>query len=257
MQCVILAGGLGTRMYPVTQQIPKNLIPIGDRPFADYQLRWLAKHGVTEVVYSIGYLGEMIEEFVGDGSRYGLRAEYVSEGEELRGTGGALRLAYDRGVLRDKFLMIYGDSFLPIDVAAVWRGFLESGKPALMTIFRNDGKWDTSNVAIRAGANGAEKQSILYDKTKATPAEYTHIDYGLSAFARELIASEIPAETKVDLAVVFKRVSERGDLAGYEVSERFYEIGSPEGLADLQSWVSERWSAFERMERTTGWGATG
>lgn len=236
MQCVILAGGLGTRMYPVTQQIPKNLIPILDRPFADYQLRWLAGHGVTEVVYSIGYLGEMIEEYVGDGGRYGLRARYVHEGKDLRGTGGALRLALDRGVLDERFLMIYGDSFLPIDIESVWTSFVRSGKPALMTIFRNEGKWDTSNVAVRSGSG--DEIGILYDKKKATPADYTHIDYGLSAFTRALIAAEVPSGEKADLADLFYRVSLRGELAGYEVAERFYEIGSPEGLADFAAWVT-------------------
>ena len=238
MQCVILAGGLATRMRPLTERIPKALIPIAGRPFIDHQLDWLAGHGVTDVVLSVGYKGDAIRAFIeqGDGGRHGLRVRTVDEGENLRGTAGALRLALDEGALEESFLVTYGDSFLPVDFSAVFRAFQSSGKPALMTVFRNDGRWDTSNVIF----DGA--MVTLYDKQRRTrpAADFTFIDYGLSVLSRRLIADEIPAGATADLATLFHALSVRGELAGFEMAERFYEIGSPGGLEDLERWLAEK-----------------
>jgi NDP-sugar pyrophosphorylase family protein len=237
MQCVILAGGLGTRMRPRTETVPKSLLEVCGRPFVDHQLAWLAAHGVDDVVLSIGHLGEQIEQHVGDGARFGLGVRYVNEGPSLRGTAGALRLAADRGVLADEFLLTYGDSYLPIDFAAVADAFRRSGRPALMTVFHNEGRWDTSNVVFEP----ASGRIVLYDKsrTRRPASEYRYIDYGLSAL-RRVVLDQVPPETKYDLADVFRPLSERDELAGYLVTERFYEIGSPEGLADLEALLSSR-----------------
>lgn len=238
MQCVILAGGLGTRMRPRTETVPKALLEVRGRPFVDHQLAWLAAHGVREVVLSIGHLGEQLEAHVGDGSRYGLTVEYVSEGPTLRGTAGALRLAADRGVLAERFLLTYGDSYLPIDFGAVADAFERSGKPALMTVFHNEGRFDTSNVVFDAASGTIE----LYDKsrTRRPASDYRYIDYGLSALDRGVILREVPPEEKYDLADVFRPLSERGELAGHLVRERFYEVGSPAGLADLEALLETR-----------------
>src|SRR4051812_1975290 len=134
MQCVILAGGLATRMRPITETIPKALIPVAGLPFIDHQLAWMAGHGVTRVVLSGGYRGDMLRAHVASGSRWGMEVQVVDEGTVLRGTAGALRLALDRGALDEGFLVTYGDSFLPIDFAPVWRHFEDSGAPALMTV---------------------------------------------------------------------------------------------------------------------------
>jgi NDP-sugar pyrophosphorylase family protein len=237
MQCVILAGGLATRMRPLTERIPKALIPVAGRPFIDHQLRWLAAHGVTDVVLSVGYKGDAISAHVQQDAvgRYGLRVVVVDEGEHLRGTAGALRLALDEGALEESFLVTYGDSFLPIDFAAVFGAFQASGKPALMTVFRNDGRWDTSNVIFDG------RLVTLYDKQRRTrPAtDFAFIDYGLSALTRRLVADEIPAEGSADLAALFHALSVRGELAGFETAQRFYEIGSPAGLEDFETWVRE------------------
>src|SRR5450432_558375 len=189
MQCVILAGGLATRMRPLTDVRPKALLPVAGRPFIDHQLEWLARHGVTDVVLSIGYRGEMLTAHVGDGTRFGLRVVTVDEGADLRGTAGALRLAHARGALDEAFLVTYGDSFLPIDFAAVWAEFRRAGEPALMTVFRNEGRWDTSNVIFEAppvpapGAAAGAGRVVLYDKRLRTrpAADFAYIDYGLSA----------------------------------------------------------------------------
>jgi NDP-sugar pyrophosphorylase family protein len=234
MQCVVLAGGLGTRMLPLTAAIPKALIRVAGEPFVDHQIRWLAAHGVSEIVLSVGHLGEMIEEHVGSGTRMGVPVRYVHEGSELRGTAGALRLAHDLGVLKDVFLVTYGDSYLPVDFGAIGRTFLDCGRTALMTVFRNDGRWDKSNVVF----DSAAAVVTLYDKLHVTHREdFRYIDYGLSALRRETIAREVPPRAKQDLAQMFHAISLRGELAGFEVSQRFYEIGSPEGLADLEAYL--------------------
>lgn len=233
MQCLILAGGLATRMRPLTETIPKALIPIAGRPFIDHQLAWLAAHGVTDVVLSVGYLGEALSAHVGDGAAFGLRVRTVDEGPNLRGTAGAVRLAFDQGALEERFLVTYGDSFLPIDFSAVFDAFAASGAPALMTVFRNQGRWDTSNVIFDG------RMVSLYDKQRRTrPAEeFAFIDYGLSALERRVVAAEIPTGAKADLADLFHALSQRGELAGYESAERFYEIGSPAGLEDFAQWL--------------------
>ena len=216
-----------------TSEIPKALIPVAGEPFLDRQLKWLGSHGVSEVVLSLGYRGELIEAHVGSGSRVGVPVRYVHEGDTLRGTAGALRLAHDRGVLAEEFLVTYGDSYLPIDFGEVAAAFGRCGRPALMTVFRNDGRWDQSNVVFDADATLV----TLYDKARRLrPAsEFKYIDYGLSALRREIITREIPSDAKCDLAQVFHALSLRGELAGFEVSQRFFEIGSPRGLADLES----------------------
>jgi NDP-sugar pyrophosphorylase family protein len=233
MQCVILAGGLGTRMRPVTETCPKTLIPVGRRPFAYHQLHWLAAQGVTEVVYSIGHHGELIRAYWEAEPPPVASIRYVDEGVQLRGTGGALRLAREQGVLQESFLVIYGDSFLPVEFPPIWEKFRASGMPALMTVLRNEGRWDRSNAIYRDG------RVLLYDK-KGHPAMH-YIDYGLSAIRREIldgIATEV-----FDLATLFHELSLRDQLAGFEVEQRFYEIGSVEGLRDLERYFEARENA--------------
>jgi NDP-sugar pyrophosphorylase family protein len=234
MQCVILAGGLGTRLWPVTKTIPKALIPIRGRPFADYQLAWLARQQVTEVVYCVGFLGEQIRSHVGNGSAFGLRVHYVDEGSDPRGTAGALRLAFDAGLLAEVFFVLYGDSFLPIEYVPVLAAYQASGCPALMTVMRNQDRWDRSNVIF------TPPNITLYDKTcdEATRARMAYIDYGLSVISRDVIADNIRGGGEVDLADVFKQLSLAGKLAGFEVTQRFFEVGSAEGIADFSQYAA-------------------
>ena len=232
MQCVILAGGLGTRMRPLTDTCPKTLLPVCGRPFAYHQLHWLASHGIEDVIYCIGHQGDMIRRYWESESKPVRSIRYVDEGEQLRGTGGAMRLAYDQNVLDESFLVIYGDSFLPVAFAPVWRSFQDSGMPALMTVLGNEGRWDRSNVVYENG------RLVLYDK-RPDP-RMRHIDYGLSAFRRELFAQMPPI---FDLAMLLHQLSLQGQLAAYEVEQRFYEIGSPQGLNDLERYLEARVAA--------------
>jgi NDP-sugar pyrophosphorylase family protein len=140
----ILAGGLATRLRPITETIPKALIEVAGEPFLAHQLRLLRRYGFERVVLCVGYLGEMIQAFAGNGAAFGLRVEYAFDGPQLLGTGGALRRALP--LLGERFAVIYGDSYLPCDYQAALAAFDDSGKLGLMSVYRNEGRWDTSNV---------------------------------------------------------------------------------------------------------------
>lgn len=226
----ILAGGLATRLYPITEKIPKALVDVGGKPFILHQLDMLRRHGITRVVLCVGHMHEMIRAVVGDGRMYGLNVTYSLDGETLRGTGGAIKQALP--LLGDTFYVTYGDSYLNCDYRAVYGAFKASGQSALMTVFRNENQWDKSNVLYQEG------RIHLYDKRQPTP-EMKHIDYGLSVMTPESVAS-IPDVGSADLADALNKLSVDGKLAGYEVFERFYEIGSHSGLAEMQAFVSKR-----------------
>lgn len=224
----LLAGGLATRLRPMTETVPKSLVKVAGEPFIAHQLRRLSEEGVGEVVLCTGYLGDSIEAFVGDGGRFGVRVRYSADGERLLGTGGALRRALP--LIGKRFLVMYGDSYLPIRFRPVWEAFRHSGLPALMTVFRNEGRWDASNVEFAGGVIRA------YDKLARTPA-MRHIDYGLGAFEASAIATR-PAGEAFDLAEIYRDLARGRGLAGYEAAERFYEIGSPAGLTETDAFLA-------------------
>jgi NDP-sugar pyrophosphorylase family protein len=219
-------------MRPLTDSIPKALIPVGGVPFAGRQLDWLSQEGVDHVVYCIGYRGDLIREYVGSGIRWGLGVDFVDEGEELKGTAGALRLALDKGVLRDGFFVLYGDSYLPIALDPVWQAFAESRLPALMTVLHNEGRWDQSNAVVEDGL------VTTYDKSPRSDVMLEWIDYGLSALERSLIGDRVPHSAVVDLADLYRDLSADRLLAAFQVHNRFFEIGSPAGLSDLERHLS-------------------
>jgi MurNAc alpha-1-phosphate uridylyltransferase len=225
---VILAGGQATRLRPITENIPKCLVEVDGTPFIDIQLRQLAAQGIREVFLLIGYLGSMVEEHVGSGERYGLTVTYVHDGTSPLGTAGSIRAALQ--VLPEVFFVLYGDSYLRCSYADVQRSFVEGGRPVLMTVYQNDRQWDTSNVVFNSG------RVVRYSKNVLT-TEMRHIDYGLMVFEREIFQA-IPEGEPFDLARVLEEHVERGNVTGYEVRERFYEIGSHSGLRDLGEFLS-------------------
>jgi NDP-sugar pyrophosphorylase family protein len=229
VQVVILAGGLGTRMRSVASEIPKCLIPVAGRPFADHQLRWLAGQGVSDILYSIGHLGEQIRSFAGDGAQWNLKIRYVDEGSHLRGTGGALRLALDADMLEERFEVLYGDSYLDVGLQEVAVAHRASGLPALMTVYRNAGRWEESNVVFDGTL------ITRYEKhCPEPPADMCFVDYGLSSMDRTVVGDYVAPDAESDLASLYSKLSKEGQLGGLEVSSRFYEIGSPDGLRQLQ-----------------------
>jgi N-acetyl-alpha-D-muramate 1-phosphate uridylyltransferase len=216
----VLCGGLGTRLYPVTKTVPKALVQVGEQPFIAHQLRLLHHVGVRRVVLCVGYLGEAIETFAGDGSAFGIEIGYAHDGPVPLGTGGAVRKAIP--MLGDAFFTMYGDSYLPGDYGAVEEAFVRSGKLGLMTIWRNAGELAPSNVDVRNGI------IVRYDK-KAGPGTMHYIDWGLSAFHARAF-DRFDGSAAFDLGDVHRALLGERQLASYEVHERFYEVGSPDGI---------------------------
>lgn len=224
----ILAGGLATRLRPITEKIPKLLIEVAGEPFFNHQLRLLKKSGLTKIVLCVGYLGEMIVERYGDGSDWGVELQYSFDGPKLLGTGGAIVQALPQ--LGETFYVLYGDSYLPIDYQAAGKYFSHANKKGLMAVYKNKDLYDASNVWYEDG------NIIAYDKQKKLP-EMHCIDYGLGIF-RATAFSKYASSDKMDLAEVQKNLVAQQELAGYEVQQRFYEIGSCEGLRELDNLLS-------------------
>jgi NDP-sugar pyrophosphorylase family protein len=226
----LLAGGLATRLRPITEKIPKVLVPVAGKPFLEHQLALLRNQGLTRVVLCLGHLGEMVRDQFGDGSAHGVRLDYSFDGPRLLGTGGALKQALP--LLDDRFFVLYGDSYLTEPFGPVAEFFVRSGQPGCMTVYRNEGLYDTSNVVFE---NGVIR---VYDKSRRLP-EMRHIDYGLSLFRRSVF-DEWPSDQPFDLAEVMRRLVDRGQMGGWEVRERFFEIGSHAGLAELEERLRPR-----------------
>ncbi len=221
----ILAGGLGTRLGEHVRDTPKPLIEVAGEPFLMHQLRLLARNGARRIVLCVGYLGELIEQRIGP-TRFGLAIEYSRDAPGLDGTLGAIRRALPR--LGERFLVLYGDTYLRIDYRAAERAWRASGLPALMTVIRNEGRWDVSNVRYDAG------RVLRYDK--ATPdASMRWIDYGLGGLTAGMVSASDTGER--DLSHLYGRLADQGRLCGYEARERFYEIGSPAALAETDAFL--------------------
>lgn len=221
---VILAGGLATRLRPITETVPKSLLLVKGEPFIYHQLRQLKRQGLQNIVLCVGYLGEMIEAAVGDGSAFGLSVQYSHDGDQLLGTAGAIKRALPK--LGDAFFILYGDSFLDCDYAAVHAAFQLSGKQGLMTVFHNQGQWDSSNVEFSQG------QLLSYSKRHRHERMH-HIDYGLGMLRTSALET-LAAGAVADLADVYERLLSSDELIGYEVKNRFYEIGSFAGIQELE-----------------------
>jgi MurNAc alpha-1-phosphate uridylyltransferase len=226
----ILAGGLATRLRPMTDRVPKALLTIAGRPFIFHQLTLLKNQGVDGVVLCVGHLGEQVKAAVGDGRKFGLDIQYSFDGNELLGTGGALKKALP--LLGDDFLVLNGDSYLPCSFARIQSAYEAARRPALMTVLRNDGRWDKSNVLFRNG------ELIEYDKESPRP-DMLHIDFGLSVLSSQVF-SKYRESTTIDLADICRELSKAGQLAAVEVSGRFYEIGSPRGIKDTEEFLARQ-----------------
>jgi NDP-sugar pyrophosphorylase family protein len=225
----ILCGGLATRLGDLTKATPKSILIVAGEPFIAHQLRLLAKHRVREVVLLCGHLGEQIQAYVGDGHTFGLHVRYVFDGEKLLGTGGAVKQALP--LLGDDFMLLYGDSYLPVDYQAIAAFYHQHACRALMTVFRNAGSWDESNVVFEQG------RIVRYDKKpqeRVPGLRYDYIDYGLGIIHSALLESYSGA---FDIAAFYRAQVDAQALCGYEVATRFYEIGSQAGLRDTETYI--------------------
>lgn len=226
LQVAILAGGLATRLRPITEQIPKSLVEVAGVPFICKQLEYLQSQGIQKVVLCTGYLGGMVQSMVGDGSEFGVDVTYSSDGPNLLGTGGAIKNALP--ILDEEFFVLYGDSYLPIKFSGVEEAFRLSEKPALMTIIKNSDKWDKSNVHY------FDTRLVEYNK-EHPKSNMNYIDYGLGILSKVLF-SHYKDNQSFDLSEVYRDLSHTSDLHGHLVSERFYEIGSHQGLRDIEQY---------------------
>ena len=225
---IILAGGLATRLRPITNSLPKSLIPIRGRPFIDYQLKYLSEQGITDATICLGYLGEQIEAFVKDGSKWELKVTYSYDGVEPIGTGGAIMKALE--LVGKNFFILYGDSFLPVNFYEMQKMYSYSSSPAMMAIIKNENQWDKSNVIFKDG------KLIKYDKNNPL-IEMEFIDYGLTIMDSHTYSKY---NLGSDLSSVYSQLSEDGSLAGYEVFQRFYEVGSKNGIKEFEFYLMQR-----------------
>lgn len=224
---VILAGGTATRLRPITETIPKALVTVAGEPFIAHQLYLLKKNGINKVVICTGHLGEQIEAFVGDGSKFSLSVKFSADGEKLLGTGGAVKKALP--LLGDTFFVMYGDSYLTVNFKSVYDSFMTSTGIGLMTVFKNHNSWDSSNIVFQNG------KIVTYDK-KSKIKGMDYIDYGLGIFKKK--AFDAMAEREVfDLSELYQDIISRKQMYGYEVPERFYEIGKMSGLAETENYI--------------------
>jgi NDP-sugar pyrophosphorylase family protein len=223
----ILAGGLGTRLGDRVRKVPKPLLEVAGRPFLEHQLRLLAAHGGERVVLCVGYLGELIEDKIGARCE-GISIAYSYDGASLDGTLGAIRRA--QPLLGERFLVLYGDTYLRIDYRAVSEAWIASRLPAVMTVLRNENRWEPSNAILRAD------RVVRYEKAKPTE-QMRWIDYGLGGLTSEALAMADEGES--DLSDLYRRLAERGELMGFEAEERFYEIGSPAALAETDAFLRQ------------------
>jgi NDP-sugar pyrophosphorylase family protein len=235
---IILVGGLATRLRPITESMPKALIEVGGQPFIVQQLRLLHSRGIRQVIIAAWYKGEMIRDVLRDGRKLGIEIEYVFDGERPLGTGGAVRRALN--LLAGPFFVLYGDSYLPCDYADIQAFFNRHGQLGLMTVFRNQGKWDASNLQLTAG------QIVRYDKHNRTP-DMQYIDYGLGLF-RPAAFTYLSDGQRADLADIYQKLLADHQLLAYEAKHRFYEVGSFEGMQELDRILSHNPDRFLRKE---------
>ena len=225
----ILAGGLATRLLPLTRTIPKSLVEINGEPFLWHQLRLLRENGIDRVVLCVSHLGEQVRDSVGDGRKFGVHIDYSFDGPTLLGTAGALQRA--QPLLGESFFVLYGDSYLPIDWRSVEAAFRASGKAGLMTVYRNESQWDTSNVEFVDG------RIVAYNKKLRNP-RMRHIDYGLGVLHAAALA-RVPDGKSWDLATLYQELVDARELAAFEASNRFYEIGSFGGIEELCAYLTQ------------------
>jgi MurNAc alpha-1-phosphate uridylyltransferase len=226
----ILAGGLATRLYPISALVPKALMSVAGRPFIFHQLELLKSQGIERVVLCVGYLGEQVRATVGDGHALGLSITYSFDGKPLLGTGGAIKQALP--LLGEHFFVLYGDAYLPCSFLDIQSAYEAARQPALMTVIRNENRWDRSNAIF-------DSDAVLHYDKQSGREDLTHIDFGVSVLS-SAVFQPYADQRCIDLADICRALSRQGRLAGFEVSQRFYEIGSLQGMRETDAYLSQR-----------------
>jgi len=227
---IILAGGLATRLYPVTHTIAKSMIEISGKPFIAHQLKLLKSKGLEKVIICAGKHGEQIEKYVGSGTDFGLEVHFSYDGDTLLGTGGAIKKALN--LLENEFFVMYGDSYLDIDFLTINKYFQGYNKLGLMTVLKNENLWDKSNVIFQDG------KLLKYNKKESHP-DMNYIDFGLGVLNKKSFDFFMERD-KFDLAELYIKLLEKEELIGYEVFNRFYEIGSFKGIEETEFYLNQK-----------------
>jgi NDP-sugar pyrophosphorylase family protein len=224
LQAVILAGGLGTRLRPLTLKIPKPMVDINGAPFLEIKLRDMLRRGIRDYVLCVGYLGNMVEEYFGDGSKFGARIRYSYDGEKLLGPIGALKNALN--LLNNDFIVTYGDNYVDVDYYEMVKKLRESGALGLMAVMHNKNRWGKSDVDVRDG------YVIAYSKHTNKGLEW--INYGVFVLRKEALGLARSGEEEE----FFNELISRGELLAFKVSKRFYDVGSPESLREFKKLIA-------------------
>ena len=228
MQIVVLCGGEATRLHPLTKKFPKSMIQIAGKPFLEHQIDLFKKNRIFDIVLCTGFLGEQIEEYFGDGGKFGVSIKYSREREPLD-TGGALKNAKE--LLEDEFFIIYGDSYLLIDYQEVYNYFKKFDKMGLMTVYKNYGRLEPSKIIL--DGNFVK----VFDKEHPNQPGMIYTEFGLNIFKKEVL--DLVDKKAFPIGDYFKKLIEKKELLAFETSQRFYEIGCPEGLETTKKIIEE------------------
>lgn len=230
-QAVILAGGLGTRLRPLTHKTPKPMAPISGKPFLQYQLELLKNNGLKDIVLCVGYLADRIIEYFDNGSTLGIKIKYSIEDEPL-GTGGALRNAQQH--LSEYFFVLNGDTYLPIDYSLLAKVFLERDKLSLVTVFTNKGRRIRNNVKVNSSG-----LVVKYSKG-AEDRDMNGVDAGCSIMKKAVIHL-VPDQRVVSFEEeIYPILIERKQVIAYRTDQQFYDIGTPEGMQTFENVLKHR-----------------
>jgi N-acetyl-alpha-D-muramate 1-phosphate uridylyltransferase len=230
VQAAILAGGLGTRLRPLTDKIPKAMVPVNGRPFLEYEIELLKANQVDDLIVCLGYLGKQIEVHFGDGKKFGVKLRYSYDGKELLGPIGGLKMA--ERFLGKEFFVTYGDAYLRMDYAGMMEGLRASKRLGAMAVYKNEGKFGKSDVIAKRGLVTA------YDKKKTLPG-MLWVNFGVTALKKSALDG-VEAGSYCDEETYYGGLVKQKQLAAYETLDRFYEIGTPKGLDEFTRFILKK-----------------
>ena len=215
---IILCGGKGNRIKKITQFKPKCLINFYGKHFLFYQLNYLKKNHINNVILSVGYKAKFNKNYIENNINF-LNVKVVNDGKKLLGTGGAINKSVK--FLKNHFYVIYGDSYLNFEL----KNLKSPYKISTMAIYKNQDKYDKSNVERK------KLNFITYDKSKKNK-KYDYIDYGVS-YLKKKFFENLKKNSRFDLSDLLEKISKNNKLKGYVVKKRFYEIGSYNGIKTI------------------------
>ena len=232
MQVVVFMGGLGTRLGVAYRDAPKSMVDVHGKPFFHYPLQVLKRQGFRRFVFCVGFKADPIQKYFEDGKKYQIQIRYVHDGEQPVGTGGALKRALP--LLDENVMAIYGDSYIDFEYTKLIDQYDHLKRSddiaAVMSVMKNKGRWGKSNASLKA--NGR----LRYDKGHPS-ADMEYIDFGATVLNKQAVANRLQ-DGYCDLADTYKELGDQDRLGGFEVKERFYDIGTPESLQEFRNFIT-------------------